>query len=149
MLRTLSVHVCGLANNHFFDFGKKGAVDTLSALGKVGILTTGYGENAEDAKKHLIYEKDGERICLVAVCEHEYSYALADRVGCNGFDPARSRIGIEVRFCNLQEGDAARIRAAGMFAAVRALPRCDFDEVYGRLIALGVSEATEDHHLPL
>ena len=66
-----------------------------------------------------------------------------------GFDPTRSRIGIEVRLCNLQEGDAARIRAAGMFAAAWDIPRSDFDAVYTRLIASGVTEFTEDHHLPL
>ena len=66
-----------------------------------------------------------------------------------GFDPTRSRIGIEVRLRNLQEGDAARIRVAGMFAAAWDIPRSDFDAVYTRLIASGVTEFTEDHHLPL
>ncbi len=71
------------------------------------------------------------------------------RVLATGIDPTRSRVGIEVRLCNLKDEDVARIRAAGMFAAAWALPRCDFDEVYGRLIALGVTEFTEDHHIPL
>jgi len=66
-----------------------------------------------------------------------------------GIDSTRSRVGIEVRLSNLQDADVARIRAAGMFAAVWALPRCDFDTVYGRLIALGVTEFTEDHHIPI
>ena len=66
-----------------------------------------------------------------------------------GIDPTRSRVGIEVRLKNLQDEDAARIRAAGMFAAAWDIPRSDFDAVYGRLIALGVTEFTEDHHLPL
>ena len=66
-----------------------------------------------------------------------------------GIDPTRSRVGIEVRLSNLQDADVARIRAAGMFAAVWALPRCDFDKVYGRLISLGVTEFTEDHHIPI
>ena len=94
VLKKIGVHVCGLANNHFFDFGKKGAEDTLAALSAAGILTTGYGKNAEDAKKPLIIEKDGERICLIAVCEHEYSYALADRVGCHGFDPFETPLAV-------------------------------------------------------
>ena len=66
-----------------------------------------------------------------------------------GIDPRRSRVGIEVRLRNFHPEDAARIRAAGMFAAVWDLPRCDFDTVYGELIAAGVSEFTEDHHLPI
>ncbi len=71
------------------------------------------------------------------------------RLLATGIDPTRSRVGIEVRLCNLQDEDVPRIRAASMFAAVWALPRCDFDEVYGRLIALGVTEFTEDHHVPI
>ncbi len=94
VLKKVGVTVCGLANNHFFDYGKKGAEDTLSALDEQGLLYTGYGQNATDAKKHLVIEKDGERVCLIAVCEHEYSYALADRVGCNGFDPFETPLAV-------------------------------------------------------
>lgn len=66
-----------------------------------------------------------------------------------GISPARARVGIEVRLSNLRDEDPAHIRAAGMFCAAWALPRCDFDAVYGRLIALGVTEFTEDHHIPI
>ena len=31
-------------------------------------------------------EKDGETICVIAVCEHEYSYALENRMGSRPFD---------------------------------------------------------------
>ena len=33
-----------------------------------------------------IIEKDGEKIAIIAVCEHEYSYALEDRMGSRPFD---------------------------------------------------------------
>ena len=78
-------HAC-LSNNHFFDFGKKGALDSIAALDSVGIVHTGFGENEQDAKRDLIIEKDGERIALICVCEHEYSYALPDRMGTRAFD---------------------------------------------------------------
>lgn len=87
VLKKIGVTVCSLANNHFFDFGKAGANDTISALEAQGLLYTGYGNNVYEASKPLFIEKYGERICLIAVCEHEYSYALKDRAGCNGFDP--------------------------------------------------------------
>jgi poly-gamma-glutamate synthesis protein (capsule biosynthesis protein) len=93
-LRTLGVNICGVANNHFFDFGKVGANDTLEALQSEGLLSVGYGRNTEDAARPLVIEKDGERICLIAVCEHEYSYALEGRVGCNGFDPFETPLAI-------------------------------------------------------
>ena len=87
VLRDIGVTVCGLANNHFFDFGESGADDTIVALESAGLLFTGYGKNTADAKKPLIIEKNGEKICIIAVCEHEYSYALTERAGCHGFDP--------------------------------------------------------------
>ena len=94
VLKRVGVTVCGLANNHFFDYGKRGADDTLAALSRAGLLSTGYGKDREDAKKPLVIEKAGERICLIAVCEHEYSYALPNRVGCNGFDPFETPLAV-------------------------------------------------------
>ena len=86
LLKKIGVTHAGLSNNHVFDFGKKGLADTKKALEDVGIRYTGVGENEEDARRDLIIEKNGEKIAVVAVCEHEYSYALPDREGCRGFD---------------------------------------------------------------
>ncbi len=86
VLKTLGVDCCGISNNHVFDFGKKGIRDTLEALEKNGIMYTGFGDNYEDARKNLIIEKDGEKIALIAVCEHEYSYALNNRMGSRPYD---------------------------------------------------------------
>ncbi len=94
VLKKVGVTVCGLANNHFFDYGKKGAADTLDALAAARLLSTGFGANREDAAKPLVFEQDGERVCLLAVCEHEYSYALSNRVGCNGFDPFETPLAV-------------------------------------------------------
>ena len=93
-LKAIGITVCGLSNNHFFDFGKKGANDTVAALESEGLLYTGYGENKYEAAKPLVIEKDGEKVCIIAVCEHEYSYALDDRCGCNGFDPFETPLAI-------------------------------------------------------
>ena len=86
ILKELGVTHVGLSNNHFFDYGKRGVRDSLRALDAVGIDYTGFGADYEDARKNLVVEKDGERICLIAVCEHEYSYALEDRMGSRPFD---------------------------------------------------------------
>lgn len=85
-LKTLGVNCCGLSNNHIFDFGIQGAKDTMAAFDRVGIPYTGFGENYEDSRKNLVMEKDGERVALIAVCEHEYSYALDDRMGSRPYD---------------------------------------------------------------
>lgn len=86
VLKTVGVTCCGLSNNHIFDFGKKGVFDTLEALDKAGIDYTGFGDNYEDSRKNYTFRLNGERICIIAVCEHEYSYALDDRMGSRPFD---------------------------------------------------------------
>lgn len=85
-LKKLGVTYCNLSNNHFFDYGRKGAEDSINALKEVGIAYTGFGDNEAESRKNLIVEKDGETVCIIAVCEHEYSYALEDRMGARAFD---------------------------------------------------------------
>lgn len=84
VLKSLGVNCAGLSNNHIFDFGKEGIADTLENLKRVGIDYTGFGENYDDARKNYVIEN--EKICIIAVCEHEYSYALQDRMGSRAYD---------------------------------------------------------------
>ncbi len=86
-LKDAGVTDCGLSNNHIFDFGKEGLKDTIKELEKYGLNYTGVGENEEDSRKNLIIEKDGIKVIVIAVCEHEYSYALPDRCGARPYDP--------------------------------------------------------------
>lgn len=86
VIKTLGVNCCGLSNNHFFDYGISGAEKSIHALDKAGIIYTGFGENYFESRKNLVIEKDGEKVCIIAVCEHEYSYALEDRMGSRPFD---------------------------------------------------------------
>ncbi len=87
VLKSIGTTLCGLSNNHIFDFGKEGALDTMKVLDEVGIAYTGFGKNYNDSRKNYIVEKDGEKVAFVAVCEHEYSYALEKRMGSRPFDP--------------------------------------------------------------
>lgn len=93
-LKKIGVDYCSLANNHFFDFGKEGVRDSLAALDEAGIKYTGFGDDYNDSRKDLIIEKDGEKLCIIAVCEHEYSYALEDRMGCRPYDEYETMIDI-------------------------------------------------------
>ena len=70
MLKELGVTVCGLSNNHIFDFGKEGAIDTINAIEAAGMDHTGFGENLEDSKKNYSIEKNGEKICYDYSIEH-------------------------------------------------------------------------------
>ena len=87
ILKEVGVTCCGVSNNHSFDYGIRGMRDTFAALDAAGIHHTGFGENAEDARQDYHFRKGGESVALIAVCEHEYSYALEDRAGTRAFDP--------------------------------------------------------------
>lgn len=85
-LKNMGVTHCALSNNHVFDFGKKGLLDTIEAIKEAGMEYTGVGMNYEDSRKNIVLEKNGETVCVIAVCEHEYSYALEDRMGSRPYD---------------------------------------------------------------
>jgi len=85
--KPLNITVYGLSNNHIFDFGKQGALDTIQTITKAGIAYTGFGDNYEDSRKNYIATHNGEKVAFIAVCEHEFSYALDDRMGSRPYDP--------------------------------------------------------------
>lgn len=97
-IKKLGVTDVCLSNNHVFDFGVKGLRDTMTALDEAGLPYTGIGENDTDSRKPYFIEQDGKRIGIVNVCEHEYTYALPNRMGANPFDP----------FLTMQDVRAAR-----------------------------------------
>ncbi len=76
-----------LSNNHVFDFGCEGLVETMKTLDEAGMPYTGLGENDTDSRKPYFIELEGKKICIINVCEHEYTYATPTRMGANPFDP--------------------------------------------------------------
>ena len=87
VLKEVGFTDCGVSNNHFFDYGYEGVADTMLALKQAGINATGFGANYNDARKDLIIEQNGKKVAIIAVCEHEYSFALENRAGTRVFDP--------------------------------------------------------------
>ena len=77
---------CMLSNNHIFDFGKEGMLDTIRELDRVGLGYTGFGMNYEDSRQNMYFEQDGVKVGVVNVCEHEYTYAIDNRMGARPFD---------------------------------------------------------------
>ena len=76
-----------LANNHSVDHGIENAKEMLNLLTENGIGYVGIGENDNLSRAILYIEKNGVKIGVVNVCEHEYTYALPDRMGCRPYDP--------------------------------------------------------------
>ena len=70
-----------LANNHFGDFHFDAIKDTLAVLDKEGIDHIGGGMNLAEAYASVIYEKDGTRISIIAVCENEFGGATKTAPG--------------------------------------------------------------------
>ena len=86
-LKKAGITDIALANNHVFDFGKKGLKDTMENLERVGLRYMGIGENDQDSRKIYYIEEKGKKTAVINVCEHEYSYALPDRIGANPYNP--------------------------------------------------------------
>lgn len=87
VLKEIGTTVAAISNNHIFDFGKAGIEDTLNELKKNGIQYTGFGENEEKSRENFYFQHDGKTVAIVNVCEHEYSYALKNRMGARPYDP--------------------------------------------------------------
>ena len=87
VLKMIGATDCAISNNHIMDYGRPGVTDTKEILTSLGLNYTGFGENYEDSRRDLIMEVDGKRIAVIAVCEHEYCYALPNRMGARPFDP--------------------------------------------------------------
>ena len=59
---------CTLANNHVLDFGRRGLLDTLDALTRVGIRPIGAGRNAMEAgQPAILTDGRGRRVIVLAL----------------------------------------------------------------------------------
>jgi len=58
------VDCCVLANNHVLDWSEAGLVETLDALQRAGLATTGAGRDAEEAARPAILWRPGGRLLV-------------------------------------------------------------------------------------
>lgn len=93
VIKDCGIGYCGLCNNHVMDFGIEGMRETIAALREAGVVDFGWGENDALSRQPLFIEGE-KRVGIVAVCEHEYSYALPDQMGSNPFDPFETMLDI-------------------------------------------------------
>lgn len=70
-LQDMGVDVAVLANNHIYDFGEAGLLDTLDTLSKAGIPTVGAGRNLEEASAPLYFIVNDMKIAIVAATQIE------------------------------------------------------------------------------
>ena len=62
----MGIDVACVANNHMFDYGEQGFIDTLNGLKAMGITYVGGGMNYEDATEAKIVEVDDKSIAFFA-----------------------------------------------------------------------------------
>ena len=76
-----------LANNHFYDYGEDGALNTMTLLKKNGIDYIGAGKDEEAAGKAFYAKIGNETVAIINCCEHEYSIAGKNHAGSNPLHP--------------------------------------------------------------
>ena len=71
ILTELGADVVSLANNHTYDFGEEGLLDTMEVLNEAGIRYVGAGKDLNEAKKIVYYVANGKKIAFVSATEIE------------------------------------------------------------------------------
>ena len=71
LMQELGADIVSLGNNHTYDYGADGLLDTMDTLEEAGIAYVGAGENIEDASKIVYMVANGKKIAFVAATEIE------------------------------------------------------------------------------
>lgn len=69
VLARAGIDVVSTANNHAWDYGKNGLLETLSHLDRESVLHAGTGNTSEDAWKPAIVSRDGFVLAVIAVTD--------------------------------------------------------------------------------
>lgn len=75
-----------LANNHFFDCGQKGVLESIKFFKKYHLDYVGGGESQQEASAIFYKTIRDKKIAFINACEHEFSIANATHGGSNPLD---------------------------------------------------------------
>jgi poly-gamma-glutamate capsule biosynthesis protein CapA/YwtB (metallophosphatase superfamily) len=91
-LKSAGLNVATIANNHSYDFGEQGFLDTLQNLDKAGISYVGGGVNRDIAYQGQVYRVKGLKIGVLGIAKVNggpLSIAGKEKAGTtNGYDSA-------------------------------------------------------------
>jgi poly-gamma-glutamate capsule biosynthesis protein CapA/YwtB (metallophosphatase superfamily) len=81
--------VLSFANNHAFDFGEVAFFETLAALRESGVAVAGAGATLEEARKPVIFERNGVKVAFLAysMVGSDWVYATHDECGVAPLNP--------------------------------------------------------------
>ena len=66
LMEELGVDVLALANNHMYDYGAEGLLDTLDTIDKTNMKRVGAGKNIEEASAPLYMEMKGLKVAFIS-----------------------------------------------------------------------------------
>lgn len=88
VLRDVGIDAVSVANNHIFDCGLQGYLETRTLLDDAGVSAFGAGTDIDDAFRPGVVDERGVRVALVACASEETGAIVAgpDRHGCAPLD---------------------------------------------------------------
>lgn len=136
-------------NNHVFDYGLQGFLDSLGALEEAGIATSGVGKNLAEASKFFITEIRGQKIAIISVGNYP-----KERSGFDGANVAATeeKAGVLWKNEKIYE-DIKTLKNQGMLIIVSVHDGNEYDfvtsksqrEFAEKLIDAGASLVLESH----
>lgn len=74
LLEVFGADAVTLANNHVYDYGETGLLDTMRYLNEAGIPYVGAGADIDEASKILYYVANGRKIAIVSASQIERTF---------------------------------------------------------------------------
>jgi len=90
LLKQAHVGLACLANNHIYDFGSQGILDTVDICKKNQITTLGIINRPDGQDPYVIKRIQNIRVGFVNFCEHEFSVNGPEKLGAYGYDDIES-----------------------------------------------------------
>ena len=83
LLEIFGVDAVSLANNHVYDYGETGLLDTMHYLSEAGIPYVGAGKDLDEASKILYYVANGRKIAVVSASQIEKTFQYTKEATAN------------------------------------------------------------------
>ena len=87
-LKELSIDIVSLANNHIFDLGEDGLINTIQQLDRLGIKHFGAGRNYKETISPAVIEVNGKTLCFLGYMPYWWEAphpSIGDSPGINQF----------------------------------------------------------------
>lgn len=81
VLKIMGTDITSLANNHAFDYGEEGLLETMDTFHKMRLPFVGAGKNLEDAKKPVYFVINGKKIAFVSATQIERTLNYTKEAG--------------------------------------------------------------------